>query len=281
MKRLRAVVISVLPWVIGAGAIGGTIVFVANQQHRASEKYEAEREKRCTSSFRLDSEKQDACKHERDTPGNYLPWGYVLVAWPDGIMGWAIIATGFVIAWQSWETRKSAQEAQVAADAALLNAQAFIRAERPWVLVKVEPSKRWEFGQQVVAVNKGRTPAEVICHADNCIVIGIADFLPDIAEYGKTEIYPSAQIILPEESVVIGEITEFSLVGKNKADITRFRNAETEGYVYGSIIYRDLLGPPAAKPHETRWCFSVLTWKERELIVMEYGWGGNEYTRHT
>jgi hypothetical protein len=109
MKRLRTVVISVLLWLIGGGAIGGIILFVASQQHRAAEKYEAEREKRCTSSFRLDPEKQDACKHERDTPGNYLPWGYVLVAWPDGIMGWAIIATGFVIAWQSYEMRRQAE----------------------------------------------------------------------------------------------------------------------------------------------------------------------------
>ena len=111
MKRLRTVVISVLPWVIGGGAIGGTIVFVANQQHRAAEKYEAEREKRCTSSFRLDPEKQDACKHERDIPGNYLPWGYVLVAWPEGITAWLLILTLGAIVWQSWETRKAAEAA--------------------------------------------------------------------------------------------------------------------------------------------------------------------------
>lgn len=194
------------------------------------------------------------------------------------------LGTGCVIGWQSWETRKAARGAQVAADAALLNAQAFINAERPWILVKAEMAKRWEAGTwyQVVAVNKGRTPAEVISHAENCIVIGIVDSLPNIAEYGKTEPYPSPQIIVPGESVVIGEITEYSLVGKNVADITRFRNMETEGYVYGSIIYRDLLGrPDAAKLYETRWCFSVHTCGVQELLVMEYGWGGTEYTRHT
>ena len=59
--------------------------------------------------FLLIPKKQDACKHERNGPYNYLPWGYVLLAWPDAITTWAIIATGFVIAWQANETRKTAK----------------------------------------------------------------------------------------------------------------------------------------------------------------------------
>lgn len=110
MKRLRRVAIGILPWIIGGAAVGGAIVFVARQQHRAAEEYEAAREKRCASSFPLDPEKQDACKHERDSPGNYLPWGYILVAWPEGITTWAIILTFVVVGWQAVLLRRTRED---------------------------------------------------------------------------------------------------------------------------------------------------------------------------
>ena len=79
-ERLRAIAIGVLPRIIGGGAVGGAIIFVARQQHRAAEEYESAREKRCASTFPLNSEQPDTCKHERDGVSNYLPWGYALVA---------------------------------------------------------------------------------------------------------------------------------------------------------------------------------------------------------
>ena len=86
LKRLLRQVASILPWVIGCAVIVGAIVLCGpTTQHAATEKYEAAREERCASSFPFDSEKQETCKHERDGPGNYLPWGYELVAWPEGI----------------------------------------------------------------------------------------------------------------------------------------------------------------------------------------------------
>ena len=116
LKILRTIAVRMLPWIIGGAVVVGAIVSVARQQHRAAEEYEAAREKRCASSFPLDPEKQGTCKHERDGPGNYLPWGYILVAWPEGIIAWAIIVTGVFIAWQGYETRKAvkAANAQIA-----------------------------------------------------------------------------------------------------------------------------------------------------------------------
>ena|ERR1035437_9997534 len=253
--------------------IASAIVAVAYKQHYAREKYHAQGEADCIE-LSVSPEEKHACAKEAQSRKDYLPWWNVLVAWPEGITTWAILGTGFVIAWQSNETRKAAK-------AALLNAQAFINAERPWILVKAEPSKRREFGWELIAVNKGRTPAEVVAQADNCIALDIMASLPDIAEYGKSKIYPTPQIILPDEPFVIGEITQYSLFKNDQASITRFRNVETEGYVYGSIIYRDLLSPPSAEPHETRWCFSILPWQDQGMLLQEHGWEGNEYTRHT
>lgn len=141
LKRLGQIRIGAIALIGGAALVVGTIVLVARQQHTASEKYEAAREERCTRSFPLDPKKQDACKHERDSGQNYLPWGYILVAWPEGITVWAIIGTGFVIAWQSNETRRAANAAQTSADAALKTVQAMIDSERPWVIAHMEQSK--------------------------------------------------------------------------------------------------------------------------------------------
>jgi hypothetical protein len=110
MKRL----LKISAWVVVALVIIGGIAFVARQQETAAEKYERERESRCVAAFPAasEAEKQDACKHEKDSGRNYLPWWYVLLTWPEGITTWAIIATGFVIAWQSRETRKAAEATQ-------------------------------------------------------------------------------------------------------------------------------------------------------------------------
>ncbi len=215
-------------------------------------------------------------KAESDPP----EW-YAALERPDWWLVLVAAITGGLISWQSFSTQKAARGAELAADAALLNAKAFINAERPWILVKASPSKRREFGWELLAVNKGRTPAEVVAQADNCVAIDIMASLPDVAKYGKSNIYPTPQIILPEETFVVGEITQYSLFKNDQGSITRFRNMETEGYVYGSIIYRDLLSPPSAEPHETRWCFSILPWQDQEMLLQEHGWKGNEYTRHT
>jgi hypothetical protein len=206
---------------------------------------------------------------------------YQLFGWPNGITVWALFFTMMAIVEQTRHTAEAARAAKKSADAALLNTQAFISAERPWILVKAEPSKRRQFGWELIAVNKGRTPAKVVAQADNCIALDVMASLPDIAKYGKTNIYPAPQIILPDEPFVIGEITQYSLFKNDQGSITRFRNVETQGYVYGSIVYHDLLSPASAEPHETRWCFSILPWQDQGMLLHEHGWGGNEYIRHT
>jgi hypothetical protein len=156
LKRLRVIAIGVLPWVISGGAIGRTIVFVASKQHRATQQYEAEREKRCASSFPApgDAEKQDACKHELDSGLNYLPWWYVLLTWPEGITTWGILATGFVIAWQSNETRKAAKASR---DAITLQHRPRIRIRS----LRVERKDSGEFEIRLTIRNSGETVAHL------------------------------------------------------------------------------------------------------------------------
>lgn len=151
--------------------------------------------------------------------------------------------------------------------------------------MKVEPSKRRKDEYEVIAVNKGRTPAALISHAENCILIGHMELPPDIAEYKESEFQEPLQIILPDEFVLLHVISKYSIVGKDERKIARFENFLNEdgleGYVFGTITYRDLLGPPNSEPHETRWSFHVHPLNDGELLVFEYSAGGDEYTRHT
>ena len=116
----------------------GAVIFVACKEHKAAQEYERDREARCAIVF-SSPQQQDTCKHERDSPNNYLPWWYVLVAWPEGITTWAVIATGGFIAWQGYETRKAANASADAANAAY---GSVTYAEAQWELMKEKERAR-------------------------------------------------------------------------------------------------------------------------------------------
>jgi hypothetical protein len=70
-------------------------------------------------------------KAGNDAKETYQPpvWAK-FVTWPEGVGAWAVILTLLAIVWQSVETRQAAEAAKAGADAALLNAKAFINSDR-------------------------------------------------------------------------------------------------------------------------------------------------------
>jgi hypothetical protein len=92
--------------------------FMAYQQHRAADKYKNHRAEYC-SALTATAEQKKACIEERTSARDYLPWRYELFSWPEGITTWAIILTGFAIAWQSYETRKAAESMVVGTKASI------------------------------------------------------------------------------------------------------------------------------------------------------------------
>ncbi|MGP8260434.1 MAG: hypothetical protein ACLQM6_10830 [Acidobacteriaceae bacterium] len=105
MKKL----LSLWQWIIWA-AIGlsiAAIVFVACKQHDAAEKYKRHREEYCASLVSDTPNQNKQCREEGKNANDYLPWGYHLVSWPEGITTWAIIATGFILGWQAVLLRKT------------------------------------------------------------------------------------------------------------------------------------------------------------------------------
>jgi hypothetical protein len=81
---------------------------VAHKQEDAASEYRTHRAEYCAA-FSATSDQKEACIEEKASAEDYLPWGYKLFGWPEGVTVWAIIATGFVIGWQAWETRKAAE----------------------------------------------------------------------------------------------------------------------------------------------------------------------------
>jgi hypothetical protein len=150
-------------WIGGALVWIALVSFVAYKQHSAAEEYKHHRAEYCAALGSASAEQKKSCIEERASAQDYLPWGYELFRWPDGITTWAIIATGFVIGWQAWETRK-------AAEAGLRQANHLIASERGWVMVeaKLEQGAGLAWGGddtnasvELSILNAGPTPAWV------------------------------------------------------------------------------------------------------------------------
>ena len=182
-------------WIVGITLAVGAIVFVARKQHTARDKAETARQKDC-SALAITFEQKYYCAKDTQSRHDYLPWWYVLVAWPEGITAWAIIATGLVIAWQSTETRKSAQ-------AAFLNTQALITSERPWLVAYFVRTEETTVPDDGIATfqwevkNVGRTPAVVKEWAARVVFNIDTEPLPDHPDYGDPDWLFSERILVP------------------------------------------------------------------------------------
>ena len=94
-------------WIVAGLLCAVWVPFMAYQQHRASERYRDNRALYCAA-FMMTEQQKIACEEEKASADDYLPWGYKLFKWPEGITAWAIILTGFAIAWQGDQTRRAA-----------------------------------------------------------------------------------------------------------------------------------------------------------------------------
>ena len=140
-------------WIISAVVIFGAANIVASKQHRAAAKYHDHRTEYC-SALGGTAKEQIACKEEKYDAKQEFPWWYVLYTWPEGFTTWAIICTGFVIAWQSNETRK-------AADATRDSVQVVINKERARIRVQVLPLWHQSVGRSVRLSTPDSIPPEV------------------------------------------------------------------------------------------------------------------------
>jgi hypothetical protein len=183
---------------------------------------------------------------------------------------------------QSGYVEVAAEAAQAAAQAALLNAQAIINAERPWILISVEPSRSKENSFTVMATNRGRSPARIVETLERKRIVFDEKHLPASPEYVPTK--PGAAmipiILLPGESTAIESFGREDVRGLCDSE-ERFKRIESwdeKIFLHGRIVYQSLIAPPDHPSQETNWCCWYIHGRQTSGLAIA---GPPEYNTHS
>ncbi|HEV2132835.1 MAG TPA: hypothetical protein VGR47_01105 [Terracidiphilus sp.] len=181
---------------------------------------------------------------------------------------------------------KSGEEAAAAAydsaRAALVHAEAIVKAERPWILVAIEPSPGVANGFTVTAANRGRTPARIVAVPHKIEFAEEESSLPDVPQY------PEASSAAPFVPIVLlpGEFTQLASFCRDDVkelctsdeQYRRVENWEEKIFLYGRVTYRDLLSPQDEQIHQSAWCFWYIHGHQNSGMVPA---GSRNYNMHT
>jgi hypothetical protein len=215
--------------------------------------------------------------HER------IAWGANIVLAVLGYVG-IMIALSILkkIERQTRSSETAATAASLSAQAALLNAQAVIDAERPWLLISVEPSLGQENAFIVTVTNRGLTPASIAATSEQIRIAVDETHLPAAPEYDKSEPTPPLVpiILVPGETSGIKTFSREEARGVCESD-ERFKKVENwdeKIFIYGKVIYRDLIAPPDKQTHETSWCCWYIHGRQKSGLVISGPVGYNSHT---
>ena len=183
---------------------------------------------------------------------------------------------------QTGYAETAALAAATSAQAALLNAQAIVNSERPWILISVKPSRSEENSFTVTATNRGRTPARIVATAERIQIAIDEASLPSTPEYGNEEPKPPRlpTILLPGESMDIKPFGRDEVKGicDSEDRFKRIEAWEEKIFIYGKLIYRDLIAPADSPAHETNWCCWYIHGRQNSGLILT---GPVEYNSHT
>jgi hypothetical protein len=183
---------------------------------------------------------------------------------------------------QSRYAETAAQAAADSAQAALLHAQAIIRAERPWILITVEPSRSVDNSFTVTAANRGRGPAKIVSTIDKITTAVDQTHLPNEPDF--SELTPSAAltsaVLLPGESSGIKTFSRDEVKSFCGSDekLKRVEKWEELILLYGKVVYKDLMPVGEGEAHETVWCCWYIHGRQKSGMVMA---GPPAYNLHT
>lgn len=175
-------------------------------------------------------------------------------------------------------TRSIADHAQ----AALLNAQAIVDAERPWLLIGVEPSYSVKDGFNVTVSNRGRMPAQIVATLSQTTIAVDEALLPKRPEYDGAKPAPPlvSTILVPGESMSIKTFSrdEVAAVCGSNERLKRVEEWEEKIFLYGKVIYRDLIARSGQQNYETAWCCWYIHGRQKSGMTIA---GPPEYNVHT
>ncbi|MGA2437453.1 MAG: hypothetical protein ABSF57_02935 [Acidobacteriaceae bacterium] len=230
---------------VGVILVVSAIVFATYVDHRAADKYQRLCQEQVPKVSPGAGEQDAPSAKECDDPKDYMPWWSKLVAWPEGIGGWALIATGFVIAWQSWETRKAAEASAESARAALLSAHASVNAERAQLLFVTKKVKGDRHGKAIFEIwvkNFGKTPARLVgWRPQNEVFVPDTKNLPIPPVYDG--LYAVEGYLIPQGEILVASYDPFQpghmvqRITVSKTDNIGVH--EVQAVVYGQVEYLD------------------------------------------
>ena len=208
------------------------------------------------------AEQKKACIEEGASAKDYLPWGYELISWPDGITLWALILTGFAIVWQSYETRKAAIATQVSANATNSQIRMMKDKERARITVVFPPKEpdfsspeRLAFGSipelfmnvKISVFNDGQTWAFNVTGWGNMGIGGIEEMT--FSEGGREIRLPKViRGVSPNDAVESGFFQVLS-----SEDTDAVESGGPSFFMYGEIRYEDVFGESHCTPFRFRW----------------------------
>jgi hypothetical protein len=191
----------------------------------------------------------------------------------DSFPEWALVIVGIItaafICWQAWESRKAAQamrdsipHQRKAADAALLNAQALINSERPWVMIQIKELPVEQTNGvfdlrsfQFTVFNYGKSPAHIVdCKGPKIEFYGEPDKdLPIPPNYGTWQW--ERRFLPPNDSLPLGRV-----IYPSKLRIDMISEAATRGehapkgelVAYGLLEYTDAI---SGVTYKTAFCY--------------------------
>jgi hypothetical protein len=138
-----------------------------------------------------EANKEHTQEHIEEPKGNPPSW-HAFFVWPNGAGAWAVFLTLFAIIEQTIETRKSA-------DAALLNAQVMVNAERALLLFKVTKEhshdRRGTYRFRIEVVNCGNSPARDIAEIRAGRMVVVVD---DEDRENEGDLTLAAEFVTPE-----------------------------------------------------------------------------------
>ena len=212
-----------------------------------------------------------------------ITWGANLVLVVLGYAGIMLALSALrKIERQTKVVEAAATAAADCAHAALLNAQAIMDSGRPWLLMTIKPSPDIDNSFAIIATNHGRSPARIVGTAEHIV------FAIDETQLQRTPIYPSDEltpplvpiILLPGESAEIKPFSRDDLkaICDSEERLRSVENWEEKVYLYGKVVYRDLIAPPEKPTHETAWCCWYIHGRQKSGMVFA---GPAEYNAHT
>ncbi|MGA2148103.1 MAG: hypothetical protein ABSH49_24405 [Bryobacteraceae bacterium] len=158
---------------------------------------------------------------------------------------------------------RQSKSGEIAANAAMLNAQAVIDAERPWFVAAVERSGENPGLYRIRITNRGRSPAQLYEIFAEHALVDRPENLPVPPRYQSLCLLPDSRFFASGDSFTDREHLE----GFNPEFMIEHESKSQFDFliVYGKVTYKDTFTGGRANEviHETRWCYAYQAPQQR------------------